>query len=225
MSAGIVIVAVVAGLVVIVAAAIVASVQNQRRLRRRFGPEYDRLVEEHGSKRAAAGELARRKERAEKLDIRPLSEEKRRHYSAQWEAIQADFVDRPREALQAASALLISVMNDRGYPTEDYGQIQADLSVDHARTLGRLRKAHDISARADSDSTSTEDLRQSMVHYGAVFEDLVGAGADGDRAPDRAGPGKGTTADNEQPMADAPEGEVADEPARQAEPSDRSARR
>src|SRR5438128_5749767 len=213
MSTGATVAIVVAGVIIILVAAAFAMLQQRRKLRRRFGPEYDRLAEEHGSKRAADAELKRRQDRAAELDIRPLSEDERRRYSVRWVAIQEEFVDRPREALAAATNLITSAMRARGYPTDSYDQIQADLSVEHARTLGQFRKEHEISAHADSDSISTEDLRQSMIHYREVFEDLVGTRADGDGPPDTVGSDGGRTVGDPRPKVNAPDAGAIDEPA------------
>jgi hypothetical protein len=162
--------------VIIVVAAIVAGVmyQRRRRLQQRFGPEYDRMVEEKGSKTKAEAELSSRQRRVAGLDIRPLDPAVRARYQENWAAVQEQFVDSPQEAVMAAQRLVMTVMQERGYPTEGGDQVMADLSVDHASVLDHYRAAYDISQRAADNQASTEDLRQAMIHYRALFQDLLG---------------------------------------------------
>ena len=174
MSAG-VIVAIIVVILIIIAVAIVVPAARRRRLRQRFGPEYDRTVAEQQSQRKAEAELANREKRVRKLDIRHLSPEARTQHMTQWAGIQERFVDQPAAAVGQAQELVTSVMQERGYPTEDFDQILADLSVEHARPLEHYRAAHAISEEAASGSASTEDLRQAMIHYRAMFDELLGA--------------------------------------------------
>jgi len=162
---------------ILVVAAIVAGVvydTRRRRLRQRFGPEYDRLVEEKGSRTKAEAELANRQRRVAGLDIRPLDPAARARYAENWAAVQEQFVDSPQDAVMAAQRLVMTVMKERGYPTEGGDQVLADLSVDHANVLDHYRAAYDISQRAADNAASTEDLRQAMIHYRALFQDLLG---------------------------------------------------
>ena len=172
--------------IVVVAVAVLATVAwlatqelQRKRLRQRFGPEYDRAVEEHDSAREAQRELAGRERRHKDLDIRPLSPAARERYARQWARVQEQFVDHPAAAVQEADQVLVSLMSERGYPTEGYEQQLADLSVRHARTLEHYRAAHET--RHARQTASTEDLRDAMVHYRAVFEDVLTDGADEDR--------------------------------------------
>ncbi len=161
--------------VVIVVAAIVvvmAALNRRHRLQQKFGPEYDRAVSEHGSRREAEAELAGRERHVRELDIRPLSPSARSQYMSEWTAVQEQFVDAPQTAVTGAQTLVSAVMKDRGYPTGPYDQTVADLSVEHASTLDHFRAAHDISRNAAT--ASTEDLRQAMVHYRALFAGLLG---------------------------------------------------
>jgi hypothetical protein len=151
--------------------------QQRRRLRERFGPEYDRTVERHNSTREAEQELRAREQRHQELRIRSLDPAVRDRYRADWQRVQEHFVDSPQSAVTEADNLLTRVMKDRGYPTEGYEQQVADLSVEHAGTIDRYRTAHDIRGRADAGQATTEDLRQAMVHYRALFADLLGDGA------------------------------------------------
>ena len=162
---------------ILVVAAIVAGVvydTRRRRLRQRFGPEYDRLVEEKGSRTKAEAELANRQRRVAGLDIRPLDPPARARYAENWAAVQEQFVDSPQDAVMAAQRLVMTVMKERGYPTEGGDQVLADLSVDHANVLDHYRAAYGISQRAADNAASTEDLRQAMIHYRALFQDLLG---------------------------------------------------
>ncbi len=170
--------------------AMVARRRQRLGLRQRFGPEYERLTDEHQSRRKAEAELAERERRVADLDLSPLSPAARARYGAEWAMIQEGFVDRPQQALKAATGLIAAAMRDRGYPTADYDQILADLSVEHAHALSRFRDAHAITMRALSDGASTEDMRQAMINYRALFHELTGVAGAGRGAglPPGAGP-------------------------------------
>jgi Tfp pilus assembly protein PilX len=173
MSTGAIIAIIVVILVVVALLAGLSAVNRRRRLRDRFGPEYDRAVSEHG-RREAEAELAERERRVRHLDIKPLSPTARAQYASEWAAVQEQFVDAPQSAVTGAQTLVTAVMKDRGYPTEAFDQIVADLSVEHAATLDHFRAAHDISQRATAGAASTEELRQAMIHYRALFTELLG---------------------------------------------------
>jgi len=187
MSAGAIVAIIVA--VVVVALVIGAlTMARRRKLQQRFGPEYDRVAGETHSRRKADAELAERERRVRSLDIRPLDETVRVKYAGEWTAIQERFVDQPEEAVAQAGILVTSVMRDRGYPTENHDQILADLSVEHANTLNHYRQAHEVSLQAEGGTASTEDLRQAMLHYRALFSDLLGRPAEAGNAPAAADP-------------------------------------
>jgi hypothetical protein len=170
----VVIVVVLAVIVVVLAAAlIVRPAMRRRQLKRDFGPEYDRAVEDKGDVRSAENELTNRQRRHQELELRPLSDEHRARYVRDWSAVQEQFVDSPKAAVGRADELISEVMRDRGYPEGDFDQQAADLSVEHSSVLGHYRQAHTISQRPESDPASTEDLRAAMVHYRSLFEDLV----------------------------------------------------
>jgi hypothetical protein len=139
-------------------------------------------VAEQQSQRKAEAELVGRERRVHRLDIRPLTPAAQAKYAADWAAVQERFVDQPQQAVTEAQRLVISVMNERGYPTENHDQITADLSVEHAAVLDHYRAAQEISANAAAGTTSTEDLRQAMIHYRALFGELLGQA-------DETGPG------------------------------------
>jgi hypothetical protein len=154
---------------------VLGVVANRRRaLRQRFGPEYDRVVESTEDRRAAERELRDRERRHAELELRPLDPESRERYSASWEEIQARFVDAPNEAVGEADELVTRLVAERGYPTGDYDDQLAHLSVEHARTLDHYRQAHDINERNSRGEATTEQLRQALVHYRALFADLLG---------------------------------------------------
>jgi hypothetical protein len=169
-------------IVVIVVLAVVGFVvrgQARRRgLQQRFGPEYDRAVESHESTREAEQELLARQKRHDELEIHPLDPEARERHIAEWRQVQERFVDEPESAVTEADRLLVLVMGERGYPTEGYEQQVSDLSVEHASTIDRYRQAHDISTQAEAKQASTEDLRQAMVHYRALFAELLDTDGD-----------------------------------------------
>src|SRR5690606_38753692 len=138
-STSVLIALVVAVVAVIAALFLLVPRLRTRRLRRRFGPEYDRIVAHADDRAAAESELRRREHRHAELDLRPLPEERKRHYTAEWVAVQERFVDDPRGALNEADRLVAAVAAERGYPTGDPGQQEADLSVEHATALAHYR--------------------------------------------------------------------------------------
>jgi hypothetical protein len=164
-------------LVLLVGAALVAFglVANRRRaLRNRFGPEYDRVVESTEDRRTAERELRDRERRHADLELRPLDPASRERYSASWEEIQVRFVDAPDQAVGEADDLVTRLIAERGYPTGDYDDQLAHLSVEHARTLDHYRQAHEINERNARGEATTEQLRQALVHYRSLFADLLG---------------------------------------------------
>jgi hypothetical protein len=170
---------IVAAVVVVAALAIgVTAVRRRRRLRHRFGPEYDRLAGERNSKLKAESELTGRERRVDGLDIEPLTESARAGYARQWAAIQEQFVDTPAGAVASSQLLVVAVMSELGYPAENPDQVLADLSVEHAATLGHFRAAEQTSRNAAAGTASTEDLRLAMIDYRAMFRDLVGEPAE-----------------------------------------------
>jgi len=175
---------IVVAVVVIVAVLIVAGVLASRRrrsahLKDRFGREYDRTVDAEGSRAKAEADLEAREDRVEKLDIRPLEPAERREFLERWTDVQARFVDDPARAVAFADALLGDVMKARGYPVSDFEQRAGDISVDHPVVVEHYHKAHDIAVRHGRGEATTEDLRQAMIHYRALFDNLVGAEAPG----------------------------------------------
>ena len=162
--------------VLVVIAAIVYGVQvaKRKKLQNTFGPEYDRVVADTGSRTEAEKELRERERRHAELELKPLSPEAQAKYSAAWEEVQIQFVDNPSGAVTTADELVTRLIAERGYPTGEYDDRLADLSVEHAATLQHYRQAHDISERNSAGQADTEDLRQALVHYRALFADLLG---------------------------------------------------
>jgi hypothetical protein len=163
--------------VVLLAAAVGILLRRRRALRQRFGPEYDRLAAEVGP-RQALSELAERERRIARLDIRPLSAERRAAYDTQWATLQEEFVDSPPRAAEAAGALVTAVAADRGYQVTEQEQLIADLSVHHADRLEEYRQARQTTEQAGT--AATEDLRHAVLAYRALLRELL-------EAPDGAG--------------------------------------
>jgi hypothetical protein len=165
--------------VAIIAAAIIGYVlfaANQKKhtgeLKSRFGPEYDHTVAASGGRKQAEQDLSARTKRVDKLDIRPLGETQRQDYIERWRIIQVRFVDDPATSVRDGDQLVGDTMTARGYPMAAWDQRAADVSVDHAQVVDNYRAAHDISAMPAGKAT-TEQLRQAMVHYRTLFEDLL----------------------------------------------------
>ncbi len=167
----IVLIIVIVAVVAIAAFGVIAA--RRRALRQRFGPEYDRLVEEQHSRSAAEQELRERERRHAALELREISAQDRARYAADWADVQARFVDSPSDAVRAGDELITRLLADIGYPTGNGERLEM-LSVEHARTLGPYREAHEISERNARGEASTEQLRQALVHYRTLFADLLG---------------------------------------------------
>ena len=176
--------------VLLVLAAVVLGIRaaRRRKLQQTFGPEYDRVVADSGSRTEAERELLERTKRHAQLELRPLSAESRATYASAWEEVQILFVDNPKQAVETADELVTRLVAERGYPTGDYDEQVANLSVEHAATLQHYRAAHDISLRSKNDEAGTEDLRQALVHYRALFADLLGEEPVGHRPPEQRRP-------------------------------------
>jgi hypothetical protein len=179
-----VVIAIVALVVIGVLVWLARNKQRSGQLREVFGPEYDRTVAESEDRRAAESELLERRKRVEEFDIRPLDPAKRTQFAGRWITVQSRFVDDPKAALGEADELVTEVMNERGYPMEDFDQRAADVSVDHPRVVEDYRAAHGISERVGSNDATTEDLRQAFVHYRALFSELLEEGETSDVTSD-----------------------------------------
>ena len=169
-------IAIIIAVIVVVVGAVVAFYLKQRRtqnLRQHFGPEYDRAVAEGGDRSKAEAKLLERTERVKKFNLRPLTLEDKTRYTEQWDRVQAHFVDAPAGAVAEADQLIGDIMATRGYPVGDFEQRAADISVEHPVVTQNYRSAHDIALRQAKGEAGTEDLRRAMIHYRALFEDLV----------------------------------------------------
>ena len=149
-----------------------------RRLQSRFGAEYVRAIDTHDNQNQAESDLREREKRAKQLQIRPVAPTDRARFVDSWRGIQARFVDDPGTAVTQADTLLGEVMTVRGYPVGDYEQRSADVSVDHPDMVQHYHVAHAIAVKRENGQADTEDLRNAMISYRAIFDDLVGdAGA------------------------------------------------
>jgi hypothetical protein len=180
MDAWVWVVIVVAAILVAVVVALVLSQRRRRaRLQERFGPEYDRAVE--GDRRGRVERnLDQRVQRREELDIRPLEPGARERYRAEWQELQTRFVDEPAEAVDRADVLVSKVMRERGYPVEDFDEQAELVSVDHPRVVENYRTAHAIYVRKTEARASTEELREAVVAYRSLFDELLSG--DGEQA-------------------------------------------
>lgn len=174
--------------VIVIAAAVgwyVYRRERSRKLFARFGPEYDRAVEHYGNRARAEDELLARQRRIEKMPLRRLSEEDRDRFSAEWQQTQSHFVDDPPQAIHEADRLVCEVMRTRGYPVSDFEHQAEDLSVDHPLLIRNYRSAHEIALRQEAGEATTEDLRQALVHYRDLFDELLEAHAVSPRGGER----------------------------------------
>lgn len=157
-----------------VAAALIMRKRQSHHLKHHFGAEYDRALERTGDPKKAERELHAREKRVAKFELKPLEATDRARFVTTWTAVQAAFVDDPKSAVNTADDLLGEVMAARGYPVSDFEQRAADLSVEHPTVVQNYRAAHDIALRHQRGDAGTEDLRQAMIHYRALFEELTG---------------------------------------------------
>ena len=163
--------------IIAVAVGVFAWLQARRkRLRDTFGPEYERVLADAPSRREAESELEDRQKRRDELDVRPLAPDAAQRYVHEWEGIQVRFVDEPVGATRDADRLVQQVMSDRGYPMDDFDSRADLISVDHPTVVENYRAAHTTAQAYDRGEASTEDLREAMVRYRSLFQELVGTG-------------------------------------------------
>lgn len=170
-------------LLLAIAAALLARRRRSHHLARRFGPEYERTVERTGSRGKAEADLPAREKRVQKLDIVPLAPHQAQRYRMEWQGLQARFVDNPRTAVAEADLLVRDVMMHRGYPMGDFESRAADISVDHPLVVEHYRAAHAIAVRDRQGEADTEALRQAVVHYRALFSELLQTAPEPARRP------------------------------------------
>jgi hypothetical protein len=147
--------------------------QRTKKLKERFGPEYDHTVSQIGDQRRAESELEARMGHVKSLEIRPLSAEAAERFTREWQATQAQFVDEPLTAVQKVNRLIKEVMNAKGYPVQDFEQRAADISVDYPELVTDYRGLHTIATKSEHEDITTEDMRQAMIHGRALFENLL----------------------------------------------------
>jgi FtsZ-interacting cell division protein ZipA len=169
---------IVAVIVAVIAIAVIsfflARKRRSQNLRKRSGPEYDRVLKKEGEVRRAEGVLEMRARHREKFELRPLTGATRAQFGERWRTVQSRFVDDPKGSVAQADELVSEVMVARGYPMADFEQRAADISVDHPVVVENYRAAHDIALRHSRGQASTEDMRNAMVHYRSLFEELLG---------------------------------------------------
>jgi hypothetical protein len=164
---------------VIAAVTVISSRRKTTRLKQHYGSEYERLVSETGSEKAARRELITRERKRDKLDIVPLAPAALSDFTARWQEVQNGFVDNPAAAVGVADRLVTEVMRQRGYPVDDFDQRAADISVDHPQIVENYRAAHGIHTSQQRD-VSTEQQRKAFVHYRALFDKLLETTTDND---------------------------------------------
>ncbi len=169
--------------VVLVVGALLGRKRRRERPEQRFGPEYGRTVERAGGRRAAEADLEQREEKRQRLQIVPLSPQARERYLSDWHELQARLVDEPWQPLLGADRLLSDAMSERGYPTDEFNQRAADVSVDHPNLVENYRAAQAIYLADQQGEATTEQLRQALIHYRALF----GRAAGDERASRRRG--------------------------------------
>jgi FtsZ-interacting cell division protein ZipA len=158
--------------VAIMAWALVRKTRTKN-LQGKFGPEYERAVQQLGDKGKAEDELQARRKRVEKFNLRPLSLDEQTRFGKDWAATQARFVDDPKAAVADGNRLVKELMQARGYPMGDFEQRAADISVDHPRVVSNYRAAREIAARSEQGKATTEELRKAVVYYRELFEELL----------------------------------------------------
>lgn len=162
--------------VVLVIGVVAISQLRSRSLKERFGPEYDRLVDEEGDRRSAEAELRGRVKRRGALQISELEPAAREAYAAQWLNTQQRFIDEPEQTVAEADGLVQTVMRERGYPVDEFDERIEMMSVDHPQLVDNYRTAHAIQLRSEQQEASTDDLREAFQRYRALFSELLADG-------------------------------------------------
>jgi hypothetical protein len=147
--------------------------KQSRKLQEHFGPEYDRTVNELGSRTKGESELKAREKRVERLEILPLAPSEAARFSEAWHTLQGRFVDNPKGVVVQAEQLVRELMEKRGYPMGDFERRAADISVDHPDVVANYRSAQAIALRDQKGTADTEELRKAVVHYRALFDELL----------------------------------------------------
>jgi hypothetical protein len=191
MTTTMIVVLVVVVILLLIGAALAIPAMRRRRLQEQFGPEYERTVESAGDRREAEQDLQQRAERRKELEIRPLDPAARQAYAQRWRSTQERFVDAPNEAVDDADTLVQQVMRERGYPVGSFDQQARDVSVDHAGVVSEYHAAHEVSLLNAQRQATTEQLREAMVHYRALFAELLeDGGSSAGHTPEETAPGR-----------------------------------
>jgi len=171
--------------VVVVVALVVVGARKRRTamLRGHFGPEYDRAVENSEDQRAAEANLRAREKQRAQFDLKPLPDATRLSFASEWRDLQERFVDQPMQATGAADTLITRVMEARGYPMKDFDAQAELISVDHPDTVENYRFAHEVQQRAETQQASTEDLREALLRYRSLFDELLRPEGNGAAVP------------------------------------------
>jgi hypothetical protein len=148
--------------------------RNTKKFRAQYGEEYDLAIKKSGSEKKAQSELQGREKHIDKMDIRPLSDVEKEQYHKEWTAVQADFVNEPGKAIGAADHLIMEVMQLRNYPVSDFNQRAADVSIRYPELVKDYRAARDIAIKNTDQKATTEEMRQAMISYRSLFDELVG---------------------------------------------------
>lgn len=169
----IIIIIVVVVVLVLLGSAGVVWQRRSSRLKKKFGPEYEREVDEKGSRRKAESELRSREKRHESLNLVPLSDKTAESYREDWDKIQNRFVDEPGTAVDDADRLVVRIMRDRGYPVDDFEQRAEDVAVEHPDVAQYYRQAHDVAIARQRGRADTEQLRESVTSYRKLVNALL----------------------------------------------------
>ncbi len=161
---------------IVIAAIMIVRARRSKHLKQQFGPEYDRTLSMQGDSRQAEAILIEREKRVEKFTLRPLTPVDRQRFAAEWTAIQNRFVDDPSMAVTEADKLVTTVMAARGYPMADFEQRAADISVNYPTVVQNYRSAREFTVRHALGQSTTEQLRQAMVYFRSLFDELLETG-------------------------------------------------
>lgn len=186
-----IVIIVVVAIALVAAAAVAAGLQRRRshQLQHRFGPEYDRTVEEAGDRRTAESDLKEREKRRSQFDLRPLTSESADRYRDEWNSLQQRFVDEPGSAVEQADRLVVRMMRECGYPVDEFDRRAADISVDHPDVAQNYREAHSVAVAQSQGQADTEQLRQAVTSYRRLVDMLL-ADHEAGNQPRPSGPTK-----------------------------------
>ncbi len=169
-----VILAIIIVIVVLLIISTAARGLRSRRLKEKFGPEYDYMMDKAGDRRAAEEDLQEREKRVNELNVHPLRDDEIERYHNEWVEIQAGFVENPLASTERANREITEVMIARGFPVADYEERTEDLSVLYPDFVPGYREANEILSRSHADGVPTEELRKAIVKLHSLFDELLG---------------------------------------------------